>query len=81
MDRLEKDARRSAWREPWEKLAKTFLDLYENNVRWVNRPAALFRSANAMEELGSRSRLRKDSREALARYERLVKDNPQSSGR
>ena len=41
MDRLEKDARRSAWREPWEKLAKTFLDLYENNVRWVNRPAAL----------------------------------------
>ena len=78
MDRLEKDARRSAWREPWEKLAKTFLDLYENNVRWVNRPAALFRSANAMEELGSRSRLRKDSREALARYERLVKDNPGS---
>ncbi len=75
MDRLAKDTRRGMWREPWEKLATTFLNLYEKNSHWVNRPAALFRSANAMEELGARSHQRQDSREALARYERLAKEN------
>lgn len=78
MDRLEKDAKRSSWREPWEKLARTFLNLYEKNPTWTNRPASLFQSACAMEELGKRSRLRKDFTEALNRYERLARENASS---
>ena len=78
MDRLAKDAKRSTWREPWEKLAHTFLNLYEKNPTWTNRPASLFQSACAMEELGKRSRLRKDFKEALNRYERLAKENASS---
>lgn len=78
MDRLQADARRSAWREPWQKLASDFLSVYENGMGWNNRPAALYRSALALEEMARRSRLAKDAREAVARYGRLVREQPSS---
>ena len=75
---LEKDAKRREWRDPWEKLARTFLLLYENHQTWRNRPAALLRSAYAMEQLGAKSHRPGDSREAISRYERLARENPKS---
>ena len=58
MEFLKSDSKRGGWREPWEKLAQSFFDLHEKYPRWRNRPAALFRSALAMEELAKRSMLR-----------------------
>lgn len=78
MDRLQADARRRAWREPWQKLAAEFLAAYENGAGWNNRPAALYRSALALEEMARRSRLPQDARDALTRYARLVREQPSS---
>ena len=61
-------SKRGGWREPWEKLAQSFFDLHEKYPRWRNRPAALFRSALAMEELAKRSMLRQDAQAAVDRY-------------
>lgn len=73
MEQLKNDAKRGGWREPWEVIAQSFLDLYEKHPRWRNRPAALYRSALAMEELASRSMLRQDAQPAVARYELFLK--------
>ena len=61
MEFLKSDSKRGGWREPWENLAQSFFDLHEKYPRWRNRPAALFRSALAMEELAKRSMLRQDA--------------------
>ena len=68
MEFLKSDSKRGGWREPWEKLAQSFFDLHEKYPRWRNRPAALFRSALAMEELAKRSMLRQDAQAAVERY-------------
>ena len=68
MEFLKSDSKRGDWREPWEKLAQSFFDLHEKYPRWRNRPAALFRSALAMEELAKRSMLRQDAQAAVDRY-------------
>ena len=68
MEFLKSDSKRGGWREPWEKLAQSFFDLHEKYPRWRNRPAALFRSALAMEELAKRSMLRQDAQSAVDRY-------------
>ena len=68
MEFLKSDSKRGGWREPWEKLAQSFFDLHEKYPRWRNRPAALFRSALAMEELAKRSMLRQDAQAAVDRY-------------
>lgn len=65
---LYKDERRSTWREPWQKLADTFHDIYLKEKDWPNRPAALFRSALALDEMARRSFVRKDAQAALERY-------------
>lgn len=72
MDGLRNDSKRGGWREPWEILARTFLDIYEKHPKWRNRPAALYRSALALEELSARSMLRQDAQDAAARYERFL---------
>lgn len=74
MERLKGDSKRGGWREPWENLARDFLDIYETYPKWRNRPAALYRSAVALEELAARSMLRQDAQNAVARYERFIKD-------
>ena len=68
MEFLKSDSKRGGWREPWENLAQSFFDLHEKYPRWRNRPAALFRSALAMEELAKRSMLRQDAQAAVERY-------------
>ena len=71
---LKNDSKRGGWREPWEALAQSFFDIYEKHPRWRNRPAALFRSALAMEELAKRSMLRQDAQAAVGRYGMFLKD-------
>ena len=68
LERLYKDERRSAWREPWQMLAETFLDIYNKEKDWTNRPAALFRSALALDELARRSFTSADAKAARDRY-------------
>ena len=68
MEFLKSDSKRGGWREPWEKLAQSFFDLHEKYPRWRNRPAALFRSSLAMEELAKRSMLRQDAQASVDRY-------------
>lgn len=75
---LPKDERRSQWREPWQKLADAFFDLYTHEQTWINRPAALFRSAVALDELARRSRTDKDGRRAVTCYLELVKKHAHS---
>ena len=78
MERLRKDARRSSWREPWQKIAQDFLDVYEKGRNWNNRPAALYRAGLAQEEIARRSAVRADAQLAAATYERLAKNHPKS---
>ena len=75
---LQKDTRRSKWREPWEKLASQFMAIYEKEKTWRNRPAALYRSALALDELGRRSGRRSDWDKAEARYRLLWEDHAAS---
>lgn len=72
LEQLGQDARRSAWREPWQILAEEFLAIYEREKKWSSRPAALFRSAVALDELARRSWVRKDAELAVQRYLRLA---------
>lgn len=75
---LPEDKRRSQWREPWQKLADDFFELYTREQTWINRPAALFRSAVALDELARRSRTAKDGRRAEKCYLELVKKHADS---
>jgi N-acetylmuramoyl-L-alanine amidase len=79
LERLYQDARRSGWRDPWQKLADEFFAVYEMEKNWVNRPAALFRSALALDELARRSFARKDAEAALQRYQQLLDRHPSSA--
>ena len=66
------DARRSQQREPWEKLAEEFSAIYQSDTDWPNRPAALYRSAESLEQLARRSFAGRDARRAVERYEELA---------
>lgn len=78
MDRLIRDARKSLWRAPWEELAADFMAVYESEKNWDNRPAALYRSALALDELARRSARRTDVRAADTRYLLLVQRHKSS---
>lgn len=78
LDRLRKDPKRAKYRHSWLKLADDFQKIYEEAPSWNNRPAALFRSAEALEEMARRSFTRKDAQDAAARFESLVKKHPSS---
>ncbi len=78
LDRLRKDPRRAKYRHSWLKLADEFQEIYEGAPSWNNRPAALFRSAEALEEMARRSFTRKDAQEAASRFEFLAKKHPSS---
>ncbi len=68
LQQLPRNEHRSRRRDLWQELAAGFLDLYNREKAWINRPAALFRSAVALDELARRSRLDKDARLADRRY-------------
>ncbi|MDE5832666.1 MAG: N-acetylmuramoyl-L-alanine amidase [Desulfovibrio sp.] len=72
IENLKLDARKSAQRESWEKLAKEFQSIYDADPSWPNRPAALFRAGESLEELTRRSCSRADARKAIACYENLA---------
>lgn len=65
---LLQDSRRVNLREPWEKLAAEFQDIYKTDPDWPNRPAALFRAAECLEDLARRSFARSDAKKAVAVY-------------
>lgn len=75
---LKLDEKKSQLREPWEKLAGEFRSIYESDPNWPNRPAALFRAAESLEELATRSCNKADARKAVAAYERLALRHAQS---
>lgn len=78
VDVLRMDAKRNIYRDQWLKLADEYYDIYRRDNRWPNRPAALYRSAEVLEELGGRSFAERDYKAAVERYELLAKENPTS---
>ncbi len=78
MDRLRRDPKKGMQREPWIKLADTFLRLYRNNPAWNNAPAALYRSAAALDELARRSARDRDAQAAVERYLQVPDLHPTS---
>lgn len=75
---LRQDAKKKNLREPWEKLATEFRSIYDADPAWPNRPAALFRAAESLEELAKRSFARSDARKAITCYETLALRHAQS---
>ncbi|MDR2573942.1 MAG: N-acetylmuramoyl-L-alanine amidase [Desulfovibrio sp.] len=75
---LRLDDKNAALRESWEKLAAEFRAVYEDAPDWINRPAALFRVAESLEELSRRSLAVRDARRAVDVYEELAARHPQS---
>ena len=73
LEALKGDEKRARHRDQWLRLAGEFLQIHESGATWPNRPAALFRSAEAMEELGRRSLAVRDYEEAVKRYEDVAK--------
>ena len=69
---LRQDAKKNMQRESWEKLATEFRSIYDADPAWPNRPAALFRAAESLEELARRSCSRQDARKAIACYESVA---------
>lgn len=78
VEMLRKDAKRNVYRDQWLKLADEFYDIYQRDTRWVNRPAALFRSAEVLEELAGRSFADRDYKAAVERYELLAEKHAAS---
>ncbi len=76
LSRLKADEKRGYYRHSWFKIADEFYSIYENNPSWNNRAAALFRSAEALDEMARRSRLAKDAEDAARRYETLAEKYP-----
>ena len=73
LNRLIHDKKRSEYRHNWLKLSDEFYEIYRNNATWNNRPAALFRSAYALDQMAQRSFVRQDAKHAIERYLYLVK--------
>lgn len=78
MSRLERIPPQRQQREPWEKLAASFLRIYQTEKKWNNRPAALFRSARALDRLSRYAASRKDARRSVERYLDLAQAHPRS---
>ncbi len=72
VETLKTDAKRSGYREHWLKLADEFYNIYKLDTKWANRPAALYRSADTLEELAGRSYAERDFRLAVERYEQVA---------
>jgi len=72
VETLRLDAKRANLREPWEKLAAEFRAIYDADPGWPNRPAALFRAAESLEELARRSFAKADARKAIECYEAVA---------
>lgn len=69
---LKQNDKKNKQREPWEALASEFRSIYDADPSWPNRPAALFRAAESLEELAKRSFSKSDARKAINCYENLA---------
>ena len=69
---LKQDDKKNMQRAPWEALAAEFRSIYDGDPAWPNRPAALFRAAESLEELAKRSFNKSDARKAINCYETLA---------
>lgn len=69
---LKQNNKKNMQREPWEALATEFRSIYDTDPAWPNRPAALFRAAESLEELAKRSFSKSDARKAINCYETLA---------
>ena len=78
IDTLRQDEKRSAQREPWENLAAEFRAIYDADPGWPNRPAALFRAAESLEELARRSFAKADAKKAIECYEAVAQRHADS---
>lgn len=78
IDTLRQDEKRAAMREPWEKLAAEFRAIYDADPGWPNRPAALFRAAESLEELARRSFSKADAKKAIECYEAVAQRHADS---
>ena len=78
IDTLRQDQKRSAQREPWENLAAEFRAIYDADPGWPNRPAALFRAAESLEELARRSFAKADAKKAIECYEAVAQRHADS---
>lgn len=77
-ERLKQDDRRASRRDLWEKSADEFRAVYDSDPTWPNRPAALFRQAESLEELAKRSFAKADARKAAECYELLAARHAES---
>lgn len=77
-ERLKLDEKRAGLREPWENIAREFQSIYQNDPKWPNRPAALFRAAETLEELARRSFAREDAVNAVKCYEQVAQRHADS---
>ncbi len=78
IDTLRQDEKRSGQREPWENLAAEFRAIYDADPGWPNRPAALFRAAESLEELARRSFAKGDAKKAIECYEAVAQRHADS---
>ncbi len=78
IETLRQDEKRSGQREPWENLAAEFRAIYDADPGWPNRPAALFRAAESLEELARRSFAKADARKAIECYEAVAQRHADS---
>ncbi|MCR5814405.1 MAG: N-acetylmuramoyl-L-alanine amidase [Desulfovibrio sp.] len=76
--RLASDSKLAKYRSSWEALASKFLAIYNDDTSWPNRPAALFRSAEALEGLAKNSFSNADVKRATACYEKVASNHPAS---
>ena len=78
IDTLRQDEKRAGQREPWENLAAEFRAIYDADPGWPNRPAALFRAAESLEELARRSFAKADAKKAIECYEAVFQRHADS---
>ena len=76
--KLASDASQARYRSSWEKLATEFLAIYNDDTSWPNRPAALFRAAEALEGLAKNSFALSDVKRAASFYEKVAANHPSS---
>lgn len=78
-DKLKADPKRSQFRDQWQRVAGLFMDVHATAKGWPNAPAALFRAAEALEELADRSRIAPDYAAAAERFEKVAALYPKSA--
>ena len=76
---LRKNAERARFRSSWMQVKNTFWELYQRNPNGGYAPKALYYLGRVYSELGQRSYLRKDFRQATDYYQRVVTRFPRHS--